>query len=209
MTDPRPPERPESARHITLTSHPRPGRSKPPPIRWGAATPAARGPVIGTLGNPSRRNVIGAHSGSYALYRALAIAAGSLDALHRPDLTNTAPAEPIGPHAPWADPAKIVSLDPWGHIVGEAFAEQLAQGWDIRPTIAVTKARLTVPELQHAVRLRGARGRRPDRQRERGGQLHQGGDRAGLVPAGCGRTLRRRGDEPAAAPVRADRRHVP
>jgi GTP cyclohydrolase II len=153
MIDPSAPERPESARHITLTSHPRPGRSKPPPIRWGAATPAARGPVIGTLGDLSRRNVIGAHSGSYALYRALAIAAGSLNALHRPDLTNTAPAEPIGPHAPWADPAKIVSLDPWGHIVGEAFAEQLVQGWDIRPTIAVTKARLTVPELRHAVRF--------------------------------------------------------
>ena len=97
--------------------------------------------------------MIGAHAGAYALYRALAIAAGSLNALHRPDLSNTAPAEAIGPHPQWADPTKIVSLDPYGHVVGEAFAEQLAAGWDIRPTIAVTKARLTVPELKHAIRL--------------------------------------------------------
>src|ERR671925_203328 len=147
------PNRPAPPRHIVLTSHPRAGRAKPPKVSWGAASAAARGPIIGTLSDPSKRNVIGAHAGSYALYRALAIAAGSLNALHRPDLSNTAPAEPIGPHPQWADPSKIVSLDPWGHLVGEAFAQQLAEGWDIRPTIAVTKARLTVPELKHAIRL--------------------------------------------------------
>jgi GTP cyclohydrolase II len=140
-------------RHIVLTSHPRPGRPKPPPVRWGAATAALRGPIIGTLADPARRNVIGAHAGSYALYRALAVAAGSLSAVHRPDLTNTAPAAPMGPHPQWTDPAKIVSLDPWGHLVGEVFAQQIAEGWDIRPTIAVTRARLTVPELKHAIRL--------------------------------------------------------
>ena len=65
-----------------------------------------------------------------------------------PDLTNTAPATLIGPHPQWADPSRIVSLDPYGHLVGEAFADLLADGIDIRPTIAVTKARLTVPELR-------------------------------------------------------------
>jgi GTP cyclohydrolase II len=147
------PNRPAPPRHIVLTSHPRAGRAKQPKVSWGAASAAARGPIIGTLSDPSKRNVIGAHAGSYALYRALAIAAGSLNALHRPDLSNTAPTEPIGPHPQWSDPSKIVSLDPWGHLVGEAFAQQLAEGWDIRPTIAVTKARLTVPELKHAMRL--------------------------------------------------------
>jgi GTP cyclohydrolase II len=140
-------------RHIVLTSHPRPGRPKPPKISWGAATPEARGPVIGTLSDPARRNVIGAHAGAYALYRALAVAAGSLSKLHRPDLTDTAPAVPMGPHPQWADAKRIVALDPYGHVVGEAFAKQLADGWDIRPTIAVTRARLTVPELKHAVRF--------------------------------------------------------
>lgn len=151
MADGSPTERREPVRHIALTSHPRRGRPKPPKVVWGAAEAAARGPVIGTLSDSGRRNVIGAHSGAYALYRALAVAAGSLDALHRPDLTDTAPAEPIGPHPQWADPAKIVSLDPLGHVVGAAFADQLAEGWDIRPTIAVTKARLTVPELRDGV----------------------------------------------------------
>ncbi len=145
--------RPDPPRHIVLTSHPRAGRAKPPKITWGAPSAALRGPVIGTLSDPSKRNVIGAHAGAYALYRALAVASGSLNALHRPDLSNTAPAVQIGPHPQWADPAKIVSLDPYGHLVGEAFAPQLALGFDIRPTIAVTKARLTVPELKHAIRF--------------------------------------------------------
>jgi len=137
-------------RHITLTSHPR-GSQKPVPIRWGAADPVERGPVIGTFSDPNRRNVIGAHSGAYSLYRALAIAAGSLSALHRPDLSDTAPAVPIGPHPQWLDADRIVSLDPFGHLTSEVFAGLLAAGWDIRPTIAVTRARLTVPELRDAI----------------------------------------------------------
>jgi GTP cyclohydrolase II len=137
------------ARHIVLTSHPG-GRQKPVPIHWGAADPHERGPIIGTFTDPGRRNAIGAHAGSYALYRALAIAAGSLSPVHRPDLTDTAPAAPIGPHPQWADPRAIVSLDPLGHMTSEVFADYLSQGWDIRPTIAVTKARLTVPELRDA-----------------------------------------------------------
>lgn len=134
-------------RHIVLNSHPRSGGARPSAIAWGAGNPASRGPVIGTVTDPAQRNAIGAHSGSYALYRALAVASGSLDALHKPDLTNTAPAIAIGPHPQWADPTRIVSLDPYGHLVGEAFADRIGAGIDIRPTIAITKARLTVPEL--------------------------------------------------------------
>ena len=78
------------SRHIVLTSHPRGDREGAFPIRWGAADPGERGPVVGTFTNPGERNVIGAHAGAYALYRALAIASGSLDPEHRPDLTNTA-----------------------------------------------------------------------------------------------------------------------
>ena len=135
--------------HIVLTSHP--GGGRVPAIHWGAADALRRGPVVGTLGAPARRNVIGAHAGSYALYRALAVAARSLDPVHIPDLTGTAPAAVIGPHPRWADADAIVSLDPWGHRVAEVFAEALAKGWDIRPTIAVTKARIQVPELTQAV----------------------------------------------------------
>ncbi len=60
--------------HIKLTSHPGAHGEKPLPITWGAADPQTRGPVIATLTDPKHRNVIGTHSGSYAVYRALAIA---------------------------------------------------------------------------------------------------------------------------------------
>ena len=112
--------------------------------------PIKRGPIIGTLTTPDR-NVIGTHSGSYSVYRALAVASGRLDAQHRADLTNTSPADHIGPHPSWADPEKIVSLDPFGAIVGEVYGEFYEKGYDIRPTIAVTKAHINMPELQDAI----------------------------------------------------------
>ena len=143
---------PAPQKHIVLTSHPRGNGQKPPPINWGAPSAADRGPVIGTLTDAKRRNVIGAHSGSYALYRALAIAAGSLDPVHVPDLTDTAPTAALGPYPQWSEPDRIVSLDPYGHMVSDSFADRLADGWDIRPTIAVTKARLTLPEMAEAIR---------------------------------------------------------
>ena len=67
------------SKHIRLTSHPDPHASgAAPAIVWGAASASQRGPVIGTTTNRSQRNVIGSHSGSYGVYRALAVAAGSL-----------------------------------------------------------------------------------------------------------------------------------
>ena len=138
--------------HIVLTSHPL-GRTagQSPPLKWGAASAAERGPVVASLTNPAQRNAIGTHSGAYALYRALAVASGRLDRDHRPDLTDTSPAEVIGPHPQWADPDKIVSLDPWGHLVATVFAAELAAGIDLRPSIAVTKARINMPEMNDAV----------------------------------------------------------
>lgn len=138
-------------KHIVLTSHPSPGGKKPIPVQWGAKDPRSRGPVIGSLSNPNHRNVIGTHSGSYAVYRALAIASGKLQSNHRADLTNTSPAEHIGPHPSWYDPDKIICLDPLGAVVGEVFASYYEQGYDIRPTIAITKANINMPELQDAV----------------------------------------------------------
>jgi len=138
--------------HIVLTSHSQ-GRKEnaATDIHWGAASAEGRGPVVASLTNPQQRNAIGTHSGAYAVYRALAIAAGSLDREHRPDLTNTSPAEDIGPHPQWAYPDKIVSLDPYGHMVGSVFAKQIASGMDIRPTIAITKAHINMPELKDAI----------------------------------------------------------
>jgi GTP cyclohydrolase II len=133
--------------HIRLTSHPGHRAVGRYPLKWGAATARERGPVIGTVTSGGDRNAIGAHGGSYALYRALAVSSGALNPIARPDLTNTSPVVDVGPFPQWSEPARIVSLDPWGHRVAQDFAPELAEGLDIRPTIAVTKARLTIPEF--------------------------------------------------------------
>ena len=137
--------------HIRLTSHP--GSRGPVrfPLQWGAATATERGPVIATVNSGSDRNAIGAHGGSYSIYRALAISAGAMDPQARPDLNDTSPVCEIGPHPQWAEPSRIVSLDPWGHRVAQDFGGLIADGVDIRPSIAITRARLTLPEIQSAI----------------------------------------------------------
>ncbi len=142
----------EQVGHIRLTSHPEPGAGARRPIVWGARDPAARGPIIATTTRPGDRNAIGAHGGAYGVYRALAVTSGALNPLARPDLSNTHPAAEIGPHAQWFQPDRIVSLDPFGHVAQEVFAREIAEGLDIRPTIAVTRARITLPEIADAMR---------------------------------------------------------
>ena len=155
-TTPEPPPA-RVAGHIRLTSHSSEGAA--PPLRWGAPTAQERGPVVGTTTTRAHRNVIGTHSGSYGVYRALAVAAGALSREHRADLTNTSPTDVVGPHPQWSQPGTIVSLDPWGALVSEVFSTELAEGRDIRPTIAITKAHVMLPEIVEAI----DRGRlRPD-----------------------------------------------
>src|SRR5581483_11503247 len=146
--------RPNRSGHIRLTSHPVSGAKPAFPLVWGAASARGRGPIIGTVSRPHDRNVIGSHGGSYAVYRALAVSSGALDPIRRPDLTNTFPAATIGPFAQWKEPKTIVSLDPWGHLVAENFATEIGEGLDIRPTIAITRARLDLPEMQDAVKAK-------------------------------------------------------
>jgi len=138
-------------RHIRLTSHPGTSGRGAIPLRWGAPTPVERGPVVASPAEPRFRNAVGSYSGAYAVYRALAVATRVLARDHRPDLTDTAPATLIGPHPQWGDPTKIVSLDPWGHLAGEVFSDYIRTGIDIRPTIAVTRARITTPEFRPLV----------------------------------------------------------
>jgi len=138
-------------RHIRLTSHPGQGTSAAPAITWGAADPQVRGPIVGSTSSRSQRNVIGTHSGSYGVYRALAVAAGNLERGHRADLTDTAPTDLVGPYPQWGDAQRIVSIDPWGASVQTVYRDHLDQGYDIRPTIAVTKAHIHLPEIQQAL----------------------------------------------------------
>jgi GTP cyclohydrolase II len=121
-----------------------PGPSRP--LNWNASTPRARGPII--LSGPDA-NAIGAHAGSYAPYRALAVASGFLAPDHRPDLTATDPVVPIGPFPTWSTP--FATMDPFGHLVHTAFAKDLRAGVDIRPTIAIAAGELHIPEIVEAL----------------------------------------------------------
>ena len=193
--------------HIRLTSHS--GGLGALPIHWGAATAAERGPVVGTTTKRAHRNVIGTHSGSYSVYRALAIAAGALKREHRADLTNTTPTDLIGPYPQWSDPGKIVSLDPWGAVVAEVVRRR-AGGRLRHPPDHRRHQGARDPARGDGGAAEGpaqARRQVPDRRRRRAGD--QGGDRAGLVPAGGGAALRLQRDRSAARAVRGDRRHVP
>ena len=92
-------------RHIQLTSHPENAGRANVPLNWGAATPAARGPVVASPAEPraSQRDRL--------LLRLLCglPRAGGRDPRagpdHRPDLTDTAPVALIGAAAAMGRPA--------------------------------------------------------------------------------------------------------
>ncbi|MDP3407216.1 GTP cyclohydrolase II [Bosea sp. (in: a-proteobacteria)] len=160
---------PNRTTHTRLTSYPEPGSAAARfPIHWGAQTPAGRGPVIASTTTPADRNVIGAHGGSYSVYRALAISARAMNPSQRPDLHNTHPTAEIPAQPQWFEPGKIVSMDPFGHRVAQDFGGLIGEGIDIRPTIAITKARLNLPEILAAM---GAHRLAPDEH-----ILHASGD---------------------------------
>jgi GTP cyclohydrolase II len=137
--------------HVILATHSNLKYKETLPIRWGAKDPLERGPVVASNTNNKARNAIGAHSGSYTVYRALSIASGKFPAQHKPDLHNTYSPAKIGPYPQWSDPSKIVSLDPWGLDPQIHFEGLFKEGYDIRPTIAVTQAHLQIPELESAI----------------------------------------------------------
>lgn len=72
---------------------------------------------------------------------------------HKPDFTNSGPAVNIGPFKQWSDPKKIVSMDPFGHLSPWLFSELMRdENIHIRPSIAITKAHMKLPELEQSVR---------------------------------------------------------
>jgi GTP cyclohydrolase II len=139
--------------YISLTTHDGEFGSKPINMNWGHQNPTLRGPVIATVKHGGQRNAIGAHSGGYCIYTALAVASGQLSSDHIPNLKMTSPTNDFGPFPSWTDPKKIVTLDPWGHLVTTIFEPYFNKGYDIRPTIAVTKAHIDFPEVKDALRV--------------------------------------------------------
>ncbi len=137
--------------HIILTSHREQMPKQPMPIHWGENNAQRRGPVIGTFTDKTARNVIGAHSGSYSVYRALSIASKHYSQSHRADLSHTQFGQTLGPYPSWGQIDKIVSLDPWGTLASGYFGEEILKTYDIYPTIAITEGKLTIPELTQAI----------------------------------------------------------
>ncbi|KAF8249483.1 hypothetical protein K440DRAFT_621560 [Wilcoxina mikolae CBS 423.85] len=140
---------------IILTTYPGQSGIDPIIMNWGAKDPAKRGPVVVGRGPQTvrRRNAIGAHGGSYSIYHALALAINELKPDHKPDFTNTEPAATIGPFPQWSDAKKIVSMDPYGHLAPWLHKEYInKEGVEIRPTIAITKAHMHLPELEQSVK---------------------------------------------------------
>lgn len=96
---------------------------------------------------------IGAHGGSYSIYHALAMAIKELKVDHKPDFTNTEPAANIGPFPQWSDPKKIVAMDPYGHLAPWLYKDYIdKENIELRPTIAITKAHMRLPELESSVK---------------------------------------------------------
>jgi hypothetical protein len=121
-------------------------------MNWSAADATERGPVICSRlpSSIKARNALGAHSGSYSIYRALAIAMGTLSPAHKPDYSQTEPPVSIPPAPGWRN---IVSFDPWGHLVPQVFKREIDElGLDVRPSIAVTKAHIKLSECDESAR---------------------------------------------------------
>ncbi|KAK1655765.1 GTP cyclohydrolase II [Colletotrichum phormii] len=140
---------------IILTTYPKQIGINPLPMKWGESDPHRRGPVVVSRSSTTigRRNAVGAHGGSYSIYYALAVASKQLNLEHRPDFTNTEPAAKLGPFPQWGDPKKIVAMDPWGHLSPWLFKDTIEKhNVDIRPTIAITKAHMKLPELEESVK---------------------------------------------------------
>lgn len=127
---------------------------KPLPMSWGESDPHVRGPVVCSWYRDglSKHNAIGAHSGPYSIYHALAVGSKQLDPNHTADYTNAEPAFKISQQAQWGSKEKIVSMDPFGHLVPWLFAETgELNNVEIRPTISITKAHMQLSEMKEAV----------------------------------------------------------
>jgi GTP cyclohydrolase II len=139
---------------LVLTTYPGQSVVNPVELNWGAADPQVRGPVLVSRSGETlkRRNAIGAHGGSYAIYSALATVAGDLPADFRPNFKDTQPTFDFKQQPAWGDSTKIVSMDPFGHDVIKHYGHYIEQGLDVRPTIAVTRANMRVGEISESVK---------------------------------------------------------
>ena len=136
--------------HIRLTSHPAPGStSRASRSHWGAAD-GARARARSSARCRGRRTAtssaaMAAPTRSIARSRcppARSIRSGA------PTSPTPSRPRPSARSSNGAIPPRSSSLDPWGHHGRRRnSASEIAEGIDIRPSIAVTRARLDLPEI--------------------------------------------------------------
>ena len=163
----------------------RPGREGPLPDPLGRAdarASAARSSA--PCRSRAMRNVIGSHGGSYALYRALAVSSGALDPIRaaRPH-QHPSGRRPSARSRNGRSPEKIVSLDPWGHLVAEDFSAGDRRRPRHPPDHRHHQGAPRPDRDARRARGRPAQGRRQRRARQRQPVGDQGRDRSGLVSA--------------------------
>jgi hypothetical protein len=73
---------------------------------------------------------------------------------HKPDFTHTEPPVEFKQQPAWSDPKAIASMDPFGHQVQTIYKDLMAgkDSLDIRPTISITRAKLSLVEMEIAVK---------------------------------------------------------
>ncbi|QLG73900.1 hypothetical protein HG535_0F04120 [Zygotorulaspora mrakii] len=137
---------------ITLTTYPE--DSTPIALSWGESSPEERGPIVASRDREGlvKHNAIGAHSGSYCVYHALAIGSKQLKKDHVADYTNAQPAFSVPEQKTWYNKEDIIAMDPFGHLTPVLYDEvSKSENVEVRPTIAITKAHMQLFELKDAV----------------------------------------------------------
>ncbi|QLL31920.1 hypothetical protein HG536_0C00870 [Torulaspora globosa] len=135
-----------------LTTYPE--DSSPIPLKWGDSSPESRGPIVASRYRDglSKHNAIGAHSGSYCVYHALAVGSNQLNPEHVADYTNSQPAFSVPEQKEWYNDEDIVAMDAFGHLAPLLFGDtSVRENVEIKPTIAITKAHMQLFEMKDAV----------------------------------------------------------
>lgn len=134
----------------TYTSDP---SIQPIPLNWGASNPHVRGAIVASRYKDglAKHNAIGAHSGPYCIYHALAVGSKQLNPYHTADYSKSEPVFPVHQQPQWSDVKKIVSMDAFGHLAPWLFDDtSVSENVDVKPTISITKAHMQMAELKEA-----------------------------------------------------------
>jgi GTP cyclohydrolase II len=108
--------------------------------------------------NGGRGNAIGLPGGAFGFQMRFAQVLhtaqpghSTVDPQHRSDLSHTEPIVDVPENANWRDPNAIVSFHPRGHLAYAENADLQEEGWNFRPTIAVTRSTFRHPSIARAV----------------------------------------------------------